>query len=204
MSTVELTTGLVSIERDVPIVKFEQLMEAALVEANRAREAGEVPIGAVLELGGEIVGRGYNHPITGTDPTAHAEIVAIRAAASAVGNYRLTGATLCVTIEPCLMCVGALVHARIGTLVYGAAEPRTGSIVSAVRAGELPGHNHRFEVVSGVLEEDCRALIQAFFKERRYGAEVVASAFRPTGSALGDLNATMPGWTFPSPSGALW
>jgi tRNA(adenine34) deaminase len=167
MSTVELTTGLVSIERDVPIVKFEQLMEAALVEANRAREAGEVPIGAVLELGGEIVGRGYNHPITGTDPTAHAEIVAIRAAASAVGNYRLTGATLCVTIEPCLMCVGALVHARIGTLVYGAAEPRTGSIVSAVRAGELPGHNHRFEVVSGVLEEDCRALIQAFFKERR-------------------------------------
>lgn len=146
---------------------FEQLMEAALVEANCARDAGEVPIGAVVELGGEIVGRGYNHPITGTDPTAHAEIVAIRAAARAVGNYRLTGATLCVTIEPCLMCVGALVHARIGTLVYGAAEPRTGAIVSTVRGGELPGHNHRFEVVSGVLEEDCRALIQAFFKERR-------------------------------------
>jgi len=148
-------------------VTFDQLMEAALVEASRAREAGEVPIGAVVELGGEIVGRGYNHPITAADPTAHAEIAAIRDAARAIGNYRLTGATLCVTIEPCLMCVGALVHARIGTLVYGAAEPRTGAVVSTARAGELPGHNHRFEVVSGVLEDQCRALIQAFFKERR-------------------------------------
>ena len=142
-------------------------MEAALVEANRARDAGEVPIGAVVELGGEIVGRGYNHPITAHDPTAHAEIAAIRDAARTVGNYRLTGATLCVTIEPCLMCVGALVHARIATLVYGAAEPRTGAVVSTARAAELPGHNHRFEVVSGVLEDQCRALIQAFFKERR-------------------------------------
>jgi len=148
-------------------VTFDQLMEAALVEASRAREAGEVPIGAVVELGGEIVGRGYNHPITAADPTAHAEIAAIRDAARAIGNYRLTGATLCVTIEPCLMCVGALVHARIATLVYGAAEPRTGAVVSTARAGELPGHNHRFEVVSGVLEDQCRALIQAFFKERR-------------------------------------
>jgi tRNA(adenine34) deaminase len=148
-------------------VKFEELMEAALVEANRARDAGEVPIGAVVELGGEIIGRGYNHPITAKDPTAHAEIAAIRDAARAVGNYRLTGATLCVTIEPCLMCVGALVHARIATLVYGAAEPRTGAVDSTARAGELPGHNHRFEVVSGVLEDQCRALIQAFFKERR-------------------------------------
>ena len=146
---------------------LDQLMEAALVEASRAREAGEVPIGAVVELGGEIVGRGYNHPITAADPTAHAEIAAIRDAARAIGNYRLTGATLCVTIEPCLMCVGALVHARIATLVYGAAEPRTGAVVSTARAGELPGHNHRFEVVSGVLEDQCRALIQAFFKDRR-------------------------------------
>jgi tRNA(adenine34) deaminase len=142
-------------------------MEAALAEANRARDEGEVPIGAVVELGGEIVGRGYNHPITARDPTAHAEIAAIRDAARTVGNYRLTGATLCVTIEPCLMCVGALVHARIATLVYGAAEPRTGAVVSTARAAELPGHNHQFEVVSGVLEDQCRALIQAFFKERR-------------------------------------
>jgi tRNA(adenine34) deaminase len=149
------------------VLKLEQLMEAALVEASRARDAGEVPIGAVVELGGEIVGRGYNHPLTANDPTAHAEIAAIRDAARAVGNYRLTGATLCVTIEPCLMCVGALVHARIATLVYGAAEPRTGAVVSTTRAGELPGHNHRFEVVSGVLEEQCRALMQEFFKERR-------------------------------------
>src|SRR4029079_5015289 len=100
-------------------------------------------------------------------PTAHAEIVAIREAAARVGNYRLTGATLCVTIEPCLMCVGALVHARIGTLVYGAAEPKSGALGSTVRAAQLPGLNHRVDVVAGVRETECRALMQAFFKERR-------------------------------------
>jgi tRNA(adenine34) deaminase len=148
-------------------VPFDDLMSAALEQARRARDAGEVPIGAVVTLSGEIVGRGFNQPITSRDPTAHAEIMAIREAAQRLGNYRLTGATLCVTIEPCLMCVGALVHARIATLVYGAAEPRTGAIVSTVQGGELPGHNHRFEVVSGVLEERCRSLIQSFFKDRR-------------------------------------
>ena len=142
-------------------------MAVAIEEALRAREAGEVPIGALVALDGAIVGRGFNQPLSSGDPTAHAEIVAIRAAATRVGNYRLTGATLCVTIEPCLMCVGALVHARIGTLVYGAPEPRSGAVVSTVRGGELPGHNHRFEVVSGVREEECRALIQAFFRDRR-------------------------------------
>ena len=101
-------------------------MDAALDEARRARDAGEVPIGAVVTLDGAIVGRGFNQPISSGDPTAHAEIVAIRDAAARVGNYRLTGAVLCVTIEPCLMCVGALVHARIATLVYGAAEPKIG------------------------------------------------------------------------------
>ena len=106
------------------------------------------------------------HPSAG-DPTAHAEIVAIRAAARRVGNYRLTGAILCVTIEPCLMCVGALVHARIGTLVYGALEPRTGAIISTVRGSELAGHNHRAAIVGGVRDEECRALMQAFFKDRR-------------------------------------
>jgi len=146
---------------------FDDLMEAAVAEARHAGEAGEVPIGAVVALDGAIVGRGFNQPISSGDPTAHAEIVAIRAAAGAVGNYRLTGAILCVTIEPCLMCVGALVHARIGTLIYGAAEPRTGAVSSTVRGGELPGHNHRFEVVAGVREEECRALLQAFFSERR-------------------------------------
>src|SRR6266404_5366962 len=145
----------------------EEWMDAALDEARRARDAGEVPIFAVVTLDGAIVGRGFNQPISSGDPTAHAEIVAIRDAARRVGNYRLTGAVLCVTIEPCLMCVGALVHARIATLVYGAAEPRSGAIVSAVRGGELPGFNHRFAVVSGVREDFCRELMQAFFRERR-------------------------------------
>jgi len=148
-------------------MEFEALMAAALEEANRAREAGEVPIGALVSLDGEIIGRGFNQPISSGDPTAHAEIVAIRDAAKRIGNYRLTGATLCVTIEPCLMCVGALVHARIGTLVYGAAEPKSGAVASTVRGGELPGHNHRFEVVFGVREAECRGLMQAFFNERR-------------------------------------
>src|SRR3954466_13187677 len=129
---------------------LDRWMTAALDLARCARDAGEVPIGAVVAIDGAIVGRGFNQPLTSGDPTAHAEIVAIRHAARAVGNYRLTGATLCVTIEPCLMCVGALVHARIGTRVFGAAEPRTGAVVSTVRGGELPSHNHRFEIASGV------------------------------------------------------
>ena len=145
----------------------DTLMEEALAEARRARDAGEVPIGAVVELDGAIVGRGFNQPIGSRDPTAHAEIAAIRDAARRVGNYRLTGASLCVTIEPCVMCVGALVHARIKTLVYGAAEPKSGAIASAVRGAELPGFNHRFEVVSGVRDVECRELIQTFFRERR-------------------------------------
>lgn len=144
-----------------------ELMDAALELAALARDAGEVPIGAIVAIDGAIVGRGFNQPIRAGDPTAHAEIVAIRDAAQRVGNYRLTGATLCVTIEPCLMCVGALVHARIGTLVYGAAELKSGAVTSAVRAAELPGLNHRFEVVSGVREAECRELMQAFFRERR-------------------------------------
>src|SRR5579864_6514695 len=146
---------------------YDRLMEAALDQARCAEQAGEVPIGAVVAIDDRIVGWGFNQPISSGDPTAHAEIVAIRHAARSVGNYRLTGATLCVTIEPCLMCVGALVHARIGTLVYGAAEPKSGAVVSTVRGGELPGLNHRFEVVSGVREEACRELLQAFFRERR-------------------------------------
>ena len=146
---------------------YEEWMDAAFAEACRARDAGEVPIGAVIALDGAIVGRGFNQPISSGDPTAHAEIVAIRDAARRVGNYRLTGAVLCVTIEPCLMCVGAMVHARIRTLVYGAAEPRTGSVVSAVRGAELPGLNHRVDVVGGVREVECRELMQTFFRERR-------------------------------------
>src|SRR5258708_28172707 len=118
-------------------------MTAGLEEARRARDAGEVPIGAVVTLGGAIVGRGYNQPISSGDPTAHAEIVAIRDAARRIANYPLTGAVLCVTIEPCLMCLGALVHARVGTLVFGAPEPKSGAVVATVPGGELPGHNQR-------------------------------------------------------------
>ncbi len=146
---------------------YEPLMRAALAEAARARDAGEVPVGAAVAIDGEIVGRGFNQPIGARDPTAHAEIVALREAARRVGNYRLTGATLCVTIEPCLMCVGAMVHARIGTLVYGAPEPKTGAIVSTCQAHENPFLNHQFEVVSGVLEEECRAIVQEFFRAKR-------------------------------------
>jgi len=146
---------------------FDLLMNEAIAQARWARTMGEVPIGAVLAIGGEIVGRGFNHPINAIDPTAHAEIAAIREAATRLGNYRLTGATLCVTIEPCLMCVGAMVHARIGTLVYGATEPKAGAIVSMARAAELPGLNHRIDVVSGIREEECRTLMVEFFRERR-------------------------------------
>jgi tRNA(adenine34) deaminase len=146
---------------------LEPFMREALAEARRAAAAGEVPVGAVVVLGGEVVGRGFNQPISGNDPTAHAEIVALRDAARRVGNYRLTGATMVVTVEPCLMCVGALVHARVARLVFGAPEPKAGAIVSAMRALEHPRLNHRFEVVEGVLAGECRQVVQAFFRERR-------------------------------------
>jgi tRNA(adenine34) deaminase len=146
---------------------FEEFMREALVEARKAFDAGEVPVGAVVVLDGVIVGRGFNQPISATDPTAHAEIVALREAALAVGNYRLVGSTLVVTIEPCLMCVGAMVHARVDTVVYGAAEPKAGAIVSSCEAHENPALNHRMQAVGGVLADECRALIQDFFQQRR-------------------------------------
>lgn len=142
-------------------------MRQALAEADRARRHGEVPVGAVVVLGGRVVGAGCNQPILAVDPTAHAEVNALREAARNVGNYRLTGATLYVTIEPCLMCVGAMIHARIGLVVYGAPEPRAGALASSIRAHETPGLNHRLDVVSGVLDAECRAIMQEFFKERR-------------------------------------
>ncbi len=145
----------------------EQFMEAALEEARRGLASGEVPVGAVVVIDGQIVARAFNRPIGAVDPTAHAEVLALREAAAVVGNYRLTGAVMYVTLEPCLMCVGALVHARVREVVYGALEPRTGALVSAVRALELPGLNHRFEVTGGVLEEPCRLIVQEFFRERR-------------------------------------
>jgi tRNA(adenine34) deaminase len=142
-------------------------MRAAVEQARLGLTAGEVPIGAVVTVNDEIVARAFNQPIAAVDPTAHAEVLAMRAAAAHVGNYRLTGATLYVTIEPCLMCVGALVHARVRDVVFGAVEPRTGALVSTIRGHEIAGLNHRVSVTGGVLEADCRDLIQQFFRAKR-------------------------------------
>ena len=142
-------------------------MSAALELAREARERGEVPVGAVLVMDGEILGRGFNQPVSLNDPTAHAEIVALRQAGREIGNYRLPGSTMYVTIEPCQMCVGAMVHARVARVVYGTPEPKAGAIESAMRAHEHPSLNHRLEVAGRVLEAECRDVIQAFFKERR-------------------------------------
>ena len=142
-------------------------MRAALEQALEAARHGEVPVGAVVALDGEIVGSGFNQPIGTHDPTAHAEIVAMRDAGRRLGNYRLTGGTLYVTIEPCQMCVGAMIHARIVRVVYGTREPKAGAIESAMRAHEHPAVNHRMAAEGGVLEAECRALIQGFFEEKR-------------------------------------
>ena len=145
----------------------EQFMRAALELAAEARTRGEVPVGAVVVLNRAIVGEGFNQPIGAQDPTAHAEIVAIRDAARRRGNYRLPGAELYVTIEPCQMCVGAMVHARIARVIYAAPEPRAGAIESAMRAHEHPSLNHRMQALGGVLADDSRLLMQEFFRERR-------------------------------------
>ncbi len=145
----------------------ESYMDAALEQAQLAFAAGEVPIGAVAVSSGAIVARAFNQPIGACDPTAHAEVLVLREAARLLGNYRLTDVGVYVTIEPCLMCVGALVHARVAEVIYGAAEPKTGALVSSVRALESPGLNHRFQVTAGVREDACRGLMQRFFQERR-------------------------------------
>ena len=142
-------------------------MQAALEQARLALGAGEVPIGAVGVAGDRIVARAFNQPIGASDPTAHAEVLVLREAARAIGNYRLTDLIVYVTVEPCLMCVGALAHARVREVVYGAPEPRTGALVSTIRGHETPGLNHRFAVTGGILEAECRDLIQQFFREKR-------------------------------------
>jgi tRNA(adenine34) deaminase len=145
----------------------EQFMGAALELAREAQRRGEVPVGAVVVLDGTMIGEGFNQPIGAHDPTAHAEMVALREAGRRIGNYRLTGATLYVTIEPCQMCVGAMIHARIARVVFGAREPKAGALESAMRAHEHPSLNHRMDAIGGVLEAECRAVIQEFFKEKR-------------------------------------
>ncbi|MCH8544248.1 MAG: tRNA adenosine(34) deaminase TadA [Alcanivorax sp.] len=145
----------------------ERWMAQALALAAEAAEQGEVPVGALVVLDGEVIGRGWNQPISSHDPTAHAEIVALRDAAQALGNYRLSGATLYVTIEPCTMCFGAMMHARIARLVYGATEPRAGTCVSQLRLPEQTFYNHRLEVAGGVLAERSATLLRAFFARKR-------------------------------------
>lgn len=143
------------------------LMEAALEQARLGLAAGEVPIGAVLVVGDDIIARAFNQPISSCDPTAHAEVLVLREAARKIGNYRLTDADVYVTVEPCLMCVGALVHARVRHLIYGAPEPKTGALVSTARALETPGLNHRFAVTGGLRADEARELVQQFFQARR-------------------------------------
>lgn len=152
--------------------EFDQFwMRRALEAAAAAERQGEVPVGAVVVLNRQIVGIGFNRPISLHDPTAHAEIVAIREAALKLRNYRLTGATLYVTVEPCAMCAGSLVNARISRLVYGTADQRAGGIESVFRIVENRSLNHRVEVTSGVLAAECREIMQNFFRKRRIKPE---------------------------------
>jgi tRNA(adenine34) deaminase len=142
-------------------------VDLALVEARRAADAGEVPIGAVVVLDGMVIARAHNAPITLRDPTAHAEVLALRAAARETGNYRLERASVYTTVEPCLMCCGALVHARVARLVYGAADPKAGAAASLYRILDDGRLNHRVEVTAGVRAEECAALLTEFFRARR-------------------------------------
>jgi len=145
----------------------EAFMRRALELAQRAQEEGEVPVGAVVVLEEKILGEGWNRPIAAADPTAHAEIQAMRAASAALSNYRLTGATLYVTLEPCIMCVGAMFHARIGRVVFGASDPKTGAAGSIVDLFKNEKLNHQAQIHGGVLASECGALLSRFFASRR-------------------------------------
>ncbi len=145
----------------------EHWMRHALKLAERAESLGEVPVGAVVVLDGQVIGEGWNQPISGHDPTAHAEVMALRDAAARIQNYRLVGATIYVTIEPCSMCAGALVHSRIQRLVFGATEPKAGAVGSASNLLDSPWMNYRISYQGGVLAETCSARISAFFQRRR-------------------------------------
>ena len=142
-------------------------MNEALAEALVAQAEGEVPVAAVVVFEGRIIGRGHNRNISEHDPTAHAEVVAMREAARTLGNHRLSGCTLFATIEPCAMCAGAMVHARIQRLVYGADDPKAGAVHSVMKLLEHPAMNHKMEVTAGVLGERCAQLLQQFFQARR-------------------------------------
>lgn len=145
----------------------EYWMQRALELASLAAEAGEVPVGAVLVLNDEVIGEGHNRPISSCDPSAHAEIMAMRAGAEKVKNYRLVGSTLYVTLEPCLMCLGAMVHARVKRLVYGAADPKTGVITSKIAAPDFPFLNHKIDCQGGLMAAACGEILSDFFQARR-------------------------------------
>lgn len=145
----------------------EEFMRRAIELAQQAAAVGEVPVGALVVKDGQVIGEGYNQPITSCDPTGHGEIVAMRNAATALGNYRLSGCDLYVTIEPCTMCVGAMVHARIGKIIFGAREPRAGALESQLRLMDESHYNHSIEWQGGVLAEDCGSLISGFFRAKR-------------------------------------
>ncbi|MFM0247115.1 tRNA adenosine(34) deaminase TadA [Paraburkholderia sediminicola] len=155
--------------------RFMALAQAA---AEEARAAGEVPVGAVLVRGDEVIAKGFNHPIGAHDPSAHAEMIALRAAAQAVENYRLPGCELYVTLEPCLMCAGAIMHARIARVVFGARDPKTGACGSVVDAFANPQLNHHTTVTGGVLETECGAALKSFFAERRRASREARAAAR--------------------------
>lgn len=156
-------------ELEADIIDDERWMREALLLAAQAGDAEEVPVGAIVVRSGEIIGRGFNQPIRSADATAHAEIVAIRSASQFCNNYRLPGTTLYVTIEPCTMCLGAMIHARVDRLVFGAQEPRAGAIVSQASLIDAGHFNHRLSFTEGVLANECSALLQSFFKSRRKG-----------------------------------
>jgi tRNA(adenine34) deaminase len=156
----------------MPDIDFMQL---ALAQAQHAWTAGEVPVGAVVVKDGELISVGYNQPIGRHDPTAHAEIVALRAAAEKLGNYRLPGCELFVTLEPCVMCSGAMMHARLARVVYGAADPKTGACGSVLNLFEQEKLNHHTELVGGVLADEASAMLRGFFAERRAAARAVAT-----------------------------
>jgi tRNA(adenine34) deaminase len=167
----------------------EIFMRAALDLAAQAEACGEIPVGAVIVKDGEIVGRGYNHPISAHDPTAHAEIVAMRDAAVRLANYRLSGCDLYVTLEPCAMCAGAMLHARIGRVIYGAPDPKTGACGSVIDLVSDARLNHHAEVTAGVLAVDARAMLQRFFAARRCSGRSVQKPLHVVVSGRGKREA---------------
>lgn len=156
----------------MPNQKYDIWMQAAIEQAYKARDIDEVPVGAVVVLDNEIIGMGHNCPISASDPTSHAEIIAIRDACKRMDNYRLPEAELIVTLEPCSMCIGAMIHARIKNLVFGASDPKTGAAGGVSDLVHVEQHKHNMGIISGVMESQCRELLQDFFKQKRLAAKL--------------------------------